>query len=85
MTTQYLWTQSAIDSLMQNNKYTEFNSPIVNAVMNTDQLDIWKSILNDVNMSFEKLVNFDLAVKKVTDKNIQKVKTKQKKLLKRKK
>ena len=85
MTTQYLWNQSAIDSLTQNNRLSEFGNPTVNSVMNTEQLQTWKNILNDEKMSFEKLVSFDLAMKKVIVTNIQKVKTKQKKVVKKKK
>ena len=78
MTTQYIWTQSAIDSLVQNDKLSEFNNPAVNTVIDCEQLQSWKKVLNDSNMTFEKLANFDLAVKKtiIVKKNKRKVKKK---------
>ena len=84
MKIQYLWSQSAIDSITKNNKLSEFSNPVENTVMNEDHLQNWKSILNDDNITFEKLECFDLAVKNVIIKNVKKVKIKQKKIVKKK-
>ena len=83
MTTQYIWTQSAIDSLVQNDKLSEFNNPAVNTVMDCNQLQTWKIILNDSNLTFDKLANFDLVVENPII--VKKIKRKQKKVVKKKK
>ena len=56
----YVWSESAINSLNKNNNAVDFGNPKQDSIMNDSDLVRWKLLLNDEALTFELLAKYDL-------------------------
>lgn len=82
----YVWSESAINSLNKNDNAVDFENPKQGAIMNDSDLAKWKLLLNNDSLTFELLVKYDLCkcVVRPTPKPKPKPKYKVKKVVKKK-